>query len=132
MNSTDRYSDRKECQHKGCNRFHKSMFFRISRSRFAMVTVKSCFLRTYQILISHISGDLRIFHSGLQHSHSHFHRTDACKISPGKCLSCSFGKHLIQGVFDRVLFFLRISWASLQEIRASEASPLDCPSITAP
>ena len=52
---------------------------------------KSCFLRTYQILISHISGDLRIFHSGLQHSHSHFHRTDACKISPGKCLSCSFG-----------------------------------------
>ena len=66
---------------------------------------KSCFLRTYQILISHISGDLRIFHSGLQHSHSHFHRTDACKISPGKCLSCSFGKHLIQGIFDRVFIF---------------------------
>ena len=66
---------------------------------------KSCFLRTYQILISHISGDLRIFHSGLQHSHSHFHRTDACKIPPWKFLACSFGKHLIQGVFDRVFIF---------------------------
>ena len=66
---------------------------------------KRCFLRAYQILFSHISGDLCILHSGLQHSHSHFHRTDACKISPGKCLSCSFGKHLIQSVFDRVFIF---------------------------
>ena len=66
---------------------------------------KCCFLRAYQILFPHISGDLCIFHSRLQHTHGHFYRTDTCKITPGKRLSCSTGKHLIQGIFDGVLIF---------------------------
>ena len=131
MNSTDRYSDRKECQHKAVAVFIINVFQDIPLT-ICDGNCKSCFLRTYQILISHISGDLRIFHSGLQHSHSHFHRTDACKISPGKCLSCSFGKHLIQGVFDRVFIFSADIMGIIARNKASEASPLDCPSITAP
>ena len=66
---------------------------------------KGCFFRAYQILFSHISGDLCILHSGFQHTHRHFYRTDTRKISPWKCLSCSFGKHLIKGIFDSVFIF---------------------------
>ena len=66
---------------------------------------KRCFLRTYQISLTHLPGCFRIFHSGFDHSHCQFGRTYSCQISPWKSSARQFYQQLIQSIFD-IIFIL--------------------------
>ena len=63
---------------------------------------KRCFLRTYQISLTHLPGCFRIFHSGFDHSHCQLGRTDSGQVSPRKRSSCQLYQKLIQCIFNGI------------------------------